>query len=281
MAQSGRPSLFSTKMQEGHFFIDNQRVNGHWQADLDKKQFRFYWDVKRNPPAVNRMMRRKLGSHASTMQLRVPFPIMKESHQIDVGFLTAGYLMFFAMFGYSWVLQAHLDPIRKQILHPGEEIIRAKYLANTNIVDKGPWVGFMRLLNFHVPTFGFMKSVVLYPPMYHPTLYSELGDFDQKIDPSDICAVKFADKPKYNKRLIVLVDDKVMIAPDWTNKEAEHIDVIQFMYGSNTMHTFRPVGPEEYRSLQSNPSCKTLAIRLRSHDEPGGTPRGGNNEANP
>ena len=68
------------------------------------------------------------------MQLKVPFPIMKESHQIDVGFLTAGYLMFFAMFGYSWVLQAHLDPVRKQILHPREEVnhprLKAKALGD-------------------------------------------------------------------------------------------------------------------------------------------------------
>ena len=90
--------------------------------------------MKRNPPDVNKLMRRKLGSHVSTMQLKVPFPIMKESHQIDVGFLTAGYLMFFAMFGYSWVLQAHLDPVRKQILHPREEVnhprLKAKALGD-------------------------------------------------------------------------------------------------------------------------------------------------------
>jgi hypothetical protein len=59
------------------------------------------------------------------------------------------------------------------------------------------------------------------------------------------------------------MEDKVMIAPDSTKLGEGHIDVIQFMYGSNIVHTFRPVGEEEFRILQRDPLSKMISIRLR------------------
>jgi len=272
IANSDRPSVFSTNIKEGYFIIDEHRINGYWKID-DKGNFKFYWDVKRNPPHINKLMQQKLLSHPPRLKLKVPFPVLRENHQIKVGFLTAGYLMFFAMFGYSWVLQSHLDPIRKQIRNPQEDIIRSNYIASTNILKKKPWIGFMKILKYQVPIFGFLKNFVLYPPMYKPDFYSNLGEFEQNIDISNICVVKFKDKPEYNKRLIVLMEDKVMIAPDSTKLGAEHIDVIQFMYGDNIVHTFRPVDKEDFRILQSNPLSKTISIRLRSQGESGESSR--------
>jgi hypothetical protein len=201
IVNSDHPSVFYTNIKDGHFMIDGHRINGYWKID-DKGNFRFYWDVRRNPPHINKLMQQKLLSHSPRLELKVPFPVLRENHQIRIGFLTAGYLMFFAMFGYSWILQSHLDPIRKQIRNPQEDIIQANYIASTNILKKTPWIGFMNILNYQVPVFGFLKNFVLYPPMYQPGFYSDLGEFEQSIDPANICVVKFTDKPKYNKRRI-------------------------------------------------------------------------------
>lgn len=262
IANSDRQSVFSTNIKEGHFVIDGHKINGHWEMN-DKGNFTFYWDVKRNSPHINKLMQKKLQSHPSRLELKIPFPVLREDHQIKVGFLTAGYLMFFAMFGYSWVLQRHLDKIRKQIRNPQEEIIREKYVASTKIVKKKPWIGFMKILKYQVPVFGFLKSFVLYPPIYQPCFYSDLGEFDQNVDPSNIYVVNFTDKPKYDKRLIVLMEDKVMIAPDSLEKSAGFPDVIQFLYDSNKVNTFRTIDDEEFRLLQKNPLSKTVNINLK------------------
>jgi hypothetical protein len=51
-------------------------------------------------------------------EISIPMPILENRHLIDVGLITAAYLLWFRELGYSWALQRHLDPIREIILNP-------------------------------------------------------------------------------------------------------------------------------------------------------------------
>jgi len=259
IAKAPHSSVLSTSIKDGHFMIAGHRVNGHWSVDK-KNNFTFCYDVKRNSPHINKLVQRLLESSPASLELRIPLPILREQDQVRVGFLTAGYLMFFATFGYSWVLQDHLDPIRHQIRNPEKEVIPTKYFASVNVALEEPCIGFMRISQYQVPTFCFLRSFVLYPTIHYPRLYSELADLTQNVDSSDICVVRFRDKPRYDKRLVVLMEDQAVIAPANLKENEEPPDVVQFSCGSSSARSFRPVGEEEFKRLQKNPLSRTVTI---------------------
>ena len=135
-------TILSTTIKDGHFFIDGMQVNGHW-VQKEKKQFEFYIHDNRNSPEINRLMSKKFGLKPPLVKLAVPLPLFRNERLIEIGFLTAGYLMWFSVFGYSWVLQKHLDIIRQQIMAPELKLIENKYLFNCNGLNMKPCIGFI------------------------------------------------------------------------------------------------------------------------------------------
>ena len=107
-------SILSTGIRDGYFLIDGLKVNGHWEEGQDGN-LSFYIHINRNSPDINEMVDKKFGKNPPKIQLSVPLPILRNQQLIKVGYLTAAYLMWFGLLGYSWALQSHLGSIRNQI----------------------------------------------------------------------------------------------------------------------------------------------------------------------
>jgi hypothetical protein len=77
--------------------------------------------------------------------ISIPIPLLANQPFLDVGFLTAAYLLWFHDFVYSWAFQDHLAKVREQIRNPDKQIINEKYaVLCPNLFFDYPWVGVVR-----------------------------------------------------------------------------------------------------------------------------------------
>jgi hypothetical protein len=187
---------------------------------------------------------------------------MRNSRLIDIGFLTAGYLMWFNYLGYSWVLQNHLDPIREQILNPEKEVIKANYVATCNDLDCQPWLGFLPINNDVVLTFGVGPHIVIMPPRNKPNFYSTMGTFTLNLAISDIRAIKLTAKPHYGQPAGLMFEDKVLVLPDILHKVAKSFFIIHFTKQRNEANILSPISEDEYQALATSPNVIKKSIKL-------------------
>lgn len=261
LSQSEKSSIMNTKIKDGYFEIDGLRINGRWEINKDGN-FNFLIYKNLNSPKVRALIDEKFKSSPPKINLSFPLPLMRNKRLIDIGFLTAGYLMWFAYLGYSWVLQSHLDPIREQILNPEKEVINANYIATCNEIDCKPWMGFLPINNDVVLTFGVGPHIVIMPPRNNSTFYSSMGTFTLNLNISEIRAIKPSEKPYYGKPAGLMFEDKVLVFPDMLPKAANSLFVIHFSKQSNADRILRPVSEDEYRSLSSAPNVIKHSIKL-------------------
>jgi len=113
--------MLQTNIKKGYFLFNDIKINGEWKyAQNNKLELLIYGN--RNSPEMNDHILSKFQKEIPK-SLSMPIPILGKDRLIKVGYLTAAYLLCFATFGYSWILQSYLDEIRNQIQTPEEKII--------------------------------------------------------------------------------------------------------------------------------------------------------------
>jgi hypothetical protein len=75
------------------------------------------------------LSRRATGQYSRPYTVSVPIPVLDQEELIQIGFLTAAYLLWFRELGYSWALQRHLEPIREQIRNPTRQVLPRMFSA--------------------------------------------------------------------------------------------------------------------------------------------------------
>jgi len=262
LIDSEKPSIMHSKIRERYFEIDGIRINGQWDINKDGN-FEFLIYKHLNSPDVHALVDDKFRSSPPQINLSVPLPLMKNKHLIDVGFLTAAYLMWFAYLGYSWVLQSHLASIREQILNPDKEIIEANYIGTCNEINCKPWMGFLPLNNDVALIFGIGRHVVILPPRDNCGFYSSMGTFTLNVNISEIKVIKRSQKPYYNEPIGLMFENKLLVLPDMPNEKTRNsLLVIHFTKQSNTARILSPVDEDEYRNLSSQPNVIKHSIKL-------------------
>lgn len=248
LSREDATSILATDIKDGYFWIDNIRVNGHW-AQKQNGSLSFYIHIDRNSPEVNDLMKKKFGLHPPSINLSLSLPILRHEKMIDIGFLTAGYLLWFGALGYSWVLQSHLNIIREQILNPEKEILKKRYIAYCNKVKWQPWVGLVTISNEISLTMGLENTFVLFSPMDQPELYSKLGnDFNGKVA-QNIYPLRFWKKPYYGEPVCLAFDNRMLVAPDVILDKDLPFLVIQFTSGSSKAQLGRSICKEEFGKI--------------------------------
>jgi len=261
MLNHDKPSVFSTYIKEKYFEIDGVRVNGSWKRDKDGS-FIFTRYVHLNSPEVNKLIEEKFKNRPEKISLSFPMPIIKNERLINIGLLTAGYLMWFAMFGYSWVLQKHLQTIRDQLLNPDKEIISAKYVFHVKSVDWEPSIGVIALDEDMVPFFALKGSIVVFPPRDRPNFYRDLGVSSRNIRMSDIHQIAFSKKPSYGPAIILLFENRIIVAPDQLPTSKDSTLGLQFSSESMIPTILKPVTEQEYQRLQNEKGSIVIKARV-------------------
>lgn len=233
--QDEKAGMLSTRIKEKHFIIDGIRINGRMEED-ENGNINLYTYSNRNSPATIKALYDRDKASPHKMVVEFSLPIMKNEKMISVGFLTAGYLMWFRALGYSWVLQQHLDPIREQILNPDNTILEENYVAHCKGMNWEPWIGFLPINNEFAPVFGISDQLVIYPPRYKPDLLTEVPSFD--IDISKLRGVRFSEHPYVQTPVIVMFNEKQLIVPDYTHEYIPSSVVVQFTSNSEESNIF-------------------------------------------
>lgn len=263
IANDKHASILSTTIKDGYFMIDDVKVNGHWEKDENDK-FSFYVHINRNSPEVNKLIRDRFEIHPPKIQLSVPLPILRNQKLIDIGFLTAGYLMWFGALGYSWVLQRHLDLVREQIMNPNKNIIEAKYLFSAKGVDWKPWFGIIPIDSNFVPTFGVKKQLIVFPPRDRLNFYESLETGSRNIKFSDIRPISLSNKPYYGPPVAVMFEDRVLVAPDLSNNSKDSLVVIFFTKDSAKGHILKPIEKKKFEELKKLDNARLIQVKLDS-----------------
>lgn len=252
LSTEAKPSIFATDIRDGYFRIGDTCVNGDWEQEQDGS-LSFYIHPDRNSPETNALVLAKFGAYPPTIDLSVSFPVMKHKRMIDVGFLTAAYLMWFRALGYSWVLQSHLNIIREQIMNPEKDILGTRFVACCDKVKWQPWIGLVTISDEMVLTMGLESTLVLFPPMDRPELYSELGeDFTGKVG-KDVRPLQFWRKQYYGAPICLAFDNRMLIAPDAVLDEDLPPLFIQFVSGRKEAQLLGPISEEEFSQKTKTP----------------------------
>ncbi len=253
-----KPSVLSTYIKEKYFMIDDIRVNGEWEKDTNGNfKFRIY--NNRNSPQTNRLLDAKFGARPQEIKLSFPLPIIKNERFIDIGFLTARYLMWFGTIGYSWVFQDHLQPVRDQIMNPKKEIVSAKYIFHTKTADWPPWVGFMALDGNMVPIFAFKRYVAVFPPRDRPNLYKSLDVSVRNIRASDLHPISFSKAPSYGPAIVLLFENRLIVAPEPLPTSKDLVLALYFSSERRQPSMLRSVTEDEYQRLKKEERAKVRA----------------------
>ena len=164
-------TILDAPTKPGHFMIDGTRVQGTFGTEPSGAIGFYIYTDQTSPEAL----RRVLSNPPKT--ITAPVPLLSRQDLVDVGFLTAAYLLWFKEFGYSWGLQAHLDQVRQQIQAPTSRIIDARYWITCpgTFVDR-PWVGVAFIRNEAVLVAALADRLIILPPADRKNVYSILDE---------------------------------------------------------------------------------------------------------
>lgn len=192
--------------------------------------------------------------------MTIPFPVLENKELVDIGFLTAGYLMWFSAIGYSWIFQNHLDCVREQIINPDRNIIKNKYVFTINS-NHELWYGIAHIGSEYVPAFGINDYMVVYPPSDSPDLYKSLkpnyNDVNIfKISPFMGCKEQIAP-------VILMYDDRVLIAPDALENLKKTLTAVIFTKDNPKGYFLTPTSEDEFEKYKNEED--TVIIELTNN----------------
>ncbi len=254
-------SVFSSAIKDGYFIIDGIKINGAWEQEQDGN-FSFYIHIDRNSPQTNELINNKFGGKPPNIKMSVPMPILRNKRLVDIGFLTAAYLMWFGLLGYSWSLQSHLDRIREQITNPDKEIVDSNFLLTAKSANWEPWIGLVSLFDDTVPAFGLKSHLVVLPPRDRPNYYESLRTFEADVNLSDIKPLKLPDKPFYGPPLNIIFENRLIVHTK-PSKNAEKLShTILYTNDSDEAKILRPIEKENFDRLKKMENAKYVSIKV-------------------
>lgn len=257
------PSLFSTTVKNRYFKIDNLKVNGSFKQEKTG-DFSLYIHTNRNSPDVNKIINEKLSTYPTEIKLSVQMPILQNARLAEVGFLTAGYLMWFRALGYSWILQSHLNIVREQIIKPDKNVIYNKFFFNVGNINWKPWFGIIPIDNNYMPAFGLKNHLVAFPSRGYPFLYENIDEGARNINLSDIRAQCLSNKllkqPAF-PAFVVMYENNILVAPDLLENLKDSFVVILFTKDSNKAQMLVPIEKNKFEELKKQNNAKVICVK--------------------
>jgi hypothetical protein len=253
--QERQATFLDMPSKPGYFVVDGTRVQGTFRTESDGSLGFYIYQDKTAPDAL----RRVLSSHPKA--ITIPMPLLGKKALVNVGFLTAAYLLWFKELGYSWALQAHLDQVRQQIQHPEQEIISGRFWVTCNDqFFEQPWVGVAFIRDEVVLVAAIADRLVLLPAADRKNFYSILEERFESLA-SRYHRLHFADAHKFGGPVGVVYRDRLMIAPDTLLREPERSVYIMYPPGDEfnpklLFHTTE----EDYTSRRNLPNHVLIKI---------------------
>lgn len=109
--QNPEGTFFHAKSKSKYITVNGVAVSGRVAASDEDGAIEVFTPINRNPPG-------KIESipHGEELEVQFTPEITKHMNEVQIGYITAAYLKWFSLAGYSWAMQSTLEPVRKQIL---------------------------------------------------------------------------------------------------------------------------------------------------------------------
>lgn len=166
------------ELEGRHFTIGDRKIYGK-RFTKEDGALAFLFVRKRNSPQDYEYFSEYCKNHKITFSLE--YPIMKEENLIKKGYLTAAYLYYFSVFGYSWVLQTHLDSVRKNILNYNSDVTRTYHFIQYDNVNWSPWMGLLIIDSNSLLVMGLNNLLTVLPTYTNKNLEEYFKNVDWSI----------------------------------------------------------------------------------------------------
>lgn len=249
-----------------HFFIDGNRVGGWYEAGPNGP-LKFYIQVdKTSPKSFEAVMRRASELRGGgRMKIAIPKPpLFKNQRLVNVGFLTAAYLLWFKKVGYSFVLQAHLDRVREQIRNPSQEIIPIFSAIAKNTEVNQPWIGIGYVGGQVALLAGILNRVIFLPPAGSVDFYESIsGNQAEKIGLKDVRLINFLEDSTFGPATGIIYGDRFVVWPDSIFKHAKPQRVLFIQPEDGRVEKMMTISGEEAAKLLEKPTTVLIEVSGR------------------
>jgi HNH endonuclease len=271
MLRSNLPFPFSAPTLSHVFELDGFRVGGTYDIQPDTG-VHFTIEGERTNPATNKAILRSslialLSRHLpqrSPERHTVSFqiPILEHKEVIEIGFLTAAYLLWFKELGYSWALQRHLEPIREQIRNPTRQVLPPKFSAicEGSMVDP-PWIGIGEVAGELALLAAIRNHVVFLPPADRPNFYDALPDDFQGLR-SDIQPLQFYKEHQFGGPVGILFGVRAAVVPDIIQMGTAQCFLIHVPPGGGAPQILYPLPEDQYERALRSPNLMRIDMRF-------------------
>lgn len=108
--QNTEGSFFHAKSKSKYITVNGVTVSGRVSVSEEDGAIEIFTPIYRNPPGKVESI-----PHVEKLEVQFTPEITKHINEVQVGYITAAYLTWFNLVGYSWAMQSSLEPVRKQI----------------------------------------------------------------------------------------------------------------------------------------------------------------------
>ena len=169
------PSVLDSKIKAPTFDIGGIRVAGVLEEGEDGGLNAYIHSTRNSPETLARLeehFRTFKVTGESSMIVTIPF--LQKRFETTVGFLTCAYLLWFKHLGYSFALQTHLDPIRKQLANSDSQLIPLTYEGVVKECFPRPWISVGFLETHPILAAGILDRVIILPSSNRPRVLDSL-----------------------------------------------------------------------------------------------------------
>ena len=247
--------------QAGYLEIDGIRAAGKCSIRPDGG-LDFVVDFDRMSPENVRKIEASR-NRQDELTISVPIPLLGKMDEVDVGFLTSAYLLWFDAAGYSFALQSHLQLVRDQIQDPGSGVLRGLFHFQLEQHRfEAPWIGVAVVSGELAVAAGIANRLVVFPPRDKVRLYSVLEDFERGVL-ERYGGLALAEEHRRSTPLGIAYEDRLLIEPD-VMASGEAPSRILFFPGENEAGVLlEPTSRERADELRGQPDTKRVSIRRR------------------
>lgn len=206
-------SLLDSKISKGKLAIDGVAFGGdvrQTESGID-----VFISMNRNSPSLLKQISDQFSMRKSKMTISIGVPLLSKSAELNRGFVTAAYLYGFALFGYSWVLQKHYEPIRDYITGRAELQSSGVHISKITKQPKpvSVWFGFVSAEDQYLPCVGIFDRAVFFPPFYFPDAVKTVSDPNAKFT-ADVKIMEGIPPYNYAGPFCLTIGSKPIIYPD-------------------------------------------------------------------
>jgi len=252
-------TLLSAKSKSKYLTINGLKVRGDVRESEDGIDV--FLHIDRNPPGL-------IKSIGTLRDISVEIPLAKNQKLIEVGYLTAAYLMWFKQLGYSWVFQGHLNGVRRQIQNPLQAIIEGSFLldvAEQKIARA--WIGVLDLGERAYPCSVIYDRLVIFPTISDKNLFASIQEKIRRASGARFYSLEISSAHNHVGPMGVIYKTSPLVMPDQFASGRIKPSGVLFFPDSNQPPVWLREGSESgARNIEDSYRDAVSTVKVKAYD---------------